>query len=243
VIRTRLIEDLRKVDSHRRFAVYYPAYPDATEQPINLHAKVMIVDDRLVRIGSSNLNNRSMGLDTECDLAIEAHDDQEHVAAAIHAFRNRLLGEHLDVSPGQIDKAREREGSLIGAIEALRSSGRSLEPLEPRLKKSAYPVLSDTEIMDPERPVDSDALLRQFVPRQKSRSAGLRLVGWVLFMVALLGALASALAAYGLGALMGRRAVRLLAGDLNERFLWGRPLRWLLAHFGSAPAPLSYPAG
>ncbi|HSN70712.1 MAG TPA: phospholipase D-like domain-containing protein, partial [Steroidobacteraceae bacterium] len=36
-----------------------------------VHAKLTIVDDRLLRVGSANLNNRSMGLDSECDLAIE----------------------------------------------------------------------------------------------------------------------------------------------------------------------------
>ena len=40
--------------------------------PIYVHAKVLTIDDRLLRVGSSNLNNRSMGFDTECDLAIEA---------------------------------------------------------------------------------------------------------------------------------------------------------------------------
>ena len=39
-----------------------------------VHSKVMIVDDRLLRVGSANLNNRSMGTDTECDLAIEARN-------------------------------------------------------------------------------------------------------------------------------------------------------------------------
>lgn len=33
-----------------------------------------------------------------------------------------------------------------------------------------------------------------------------------------------------------------LLGDLNEWFLWGRPLRWLHQHFQRAPAPASYPA-
>ena len=42
-----------------------------------VHSKVMIVDDRLLRIGSANLNNRSMGTDTECDLAIEARNEAE----------------------------------------------------------------------------------------------------------------------------------------------------------------------
>jgi phospholipase D1/2 len=32
----------------------------------------MIIDDRLLRVGSSNFNNRSMDFDTECDLAVEA---------------------------------------------------------------------------------------------------------------------------------------------------------------------------
>ncbi|MDA3969971.1 MAG: hypothetical protein PF442_01330 [Desulfobulbaceae bacterium] len=39
-----------------------------------------------------------MGLDTECDLALEA-GGQQRLKTAIAAFRNRLLAEHLDVSP------------------------------------------------------------------------------------------------------------------------------------------------
>jgi endonuclease/exonuclease/phosphatase family metal-dependent hydrolase len=37
-------------------------------------------------------------------------------------------------------------------------------------------------------------------------------------------------------------AATVLLGDLNEWFLWGRPLRWLHARFGHAPAPASFPA-
>jgi endonuclease/exonuclease/phosphatase family metal-dependent hydrolase len=33
-----------------------------------------------------------------------------------------------------------------------------------------------------------------------------------------------------------------LMGDLNEWFLWGRPLRWLRAYFGHTPSPATYPA-
>jgi endonuclease/exonuclease/phosphatase family metal-dependent hydrolase len=33
-----------------------------------------------------------------------------------------------------------------------------------------------------------------------------------------------------------------LMGDLNEWFLWGRPLRWLHARFGAMPAPATFPA-
>jgi endonuclease/exonuclease/phosphatase family metal-dependent hydrolase len=33
-----------------------------------------------------------------------------------------------------------------------------------------------------------------------------------------------------------------LMGDVNEWYLWGRPVRWLHAHFRPTPAPATYPA-
>ena len=37
-------------------------------------------------------------------------------------------------------------------------------------------------------------------------------------------------------------AVRVLCGDLNEWFLWGRPVRWLHRVFDRTPAPATFPA-
>src|SRR6185295_2195493 len=34
-----------------------------------------------------------------------------------------------------------------------------------------------------------------------------------------------------------------LLGDVNEWFLWGRPLRWLHGYFSSTPAPATFPSG
>ena len=34
--------------------------------------RILVADDHVLRVGSSNLNNRSMGLDTECDVTIDA---------------------------------------------------------------------------------------------------------------------------------------------------------------------------
>jgi len=36
--------------------------------------------------------------------------------------------------------------------------------------------------------------------------------------------------------------VTVLLGDLNEWFLWGRPLRWLRSRYGATPAPATYPS-
>jgi phosphatidylserine/phosphatidylglycerophosphate/cardiolipin synthase-like enzyme len=46
--------------------------PSRRGTPIFAPAKILVMDDRLLRVGSSNPTNRSLGLDTECDLAVEA---------------------------------------------------------------------------------------------------------------------------------------------------------------------------
>ena len=68
--RERLVRLLRKADLHGRLGVYWPAAGSGVS--VYVHSKVMVVDGRLLRIGSSNFNNRSLGFDSECDIAIEA---------------------------------------------------------------------------------------------------------------------------------------------------------------------------
>ncbi len=191
MMRVGLIRALREADKFGRFAVYYPDKPDLGEQSINLHAKIMVMDDRLVRVGSANLNNRSMGLDTECDLAIEAPADDDRVSHAIRHFRNRLLGEHLDCSPDEVDARVKQEGSLLRGIESLRGHGRTLSPLEPHLPEPDERVLRDIKITDPERPMDTNALLEHFVPERRAKPAGLRIAGWLVTLLVLLATAAA----------------------------------------------------
>ncbi|ODN72001.1 phospholipase D-like domain-containing protein [Methylobrevis pamukkalensis] len=94
--RARLLDLVEKADRHGRFRIYTPV--TAGRKPIYVHAKVMVVDDRLLKVGSSNLNNRSLGFDTECDLTIEARpgaSDEADLRRSITALRNDLLAEHL----------------------------------------------------------------------------------------------------------------------------------------------------
>ena len=127
-LRARMLRALRAADRYGRFRAYYPDHADLCEQCINLHSKLMVVDDRFAEVGSANLNNRSLGYDTECDLALEASETR--VQRAVALLRNRLLAEHLDVSPDQVAEALAERGSLIGAIEALRGGTRTLTPLD-----------------------------------------------------------------------------------------------------------------
>ncbi|MDC8830956.1 VTT domain-containing protein [Alteromonas gilva] len=57
-----------------------------------IHSKVMAVDDKYLIIGSANLSNRSMSLDTEVDLIL--HGNNEENRDCIRLIRNDLLAEH-----------------------------------------------------------------------------------------------------------------------------------------------------
>jgi phospholipase D1/2 len=151
-LRTRLIERLRAADVHGHFRVYYP-FIDGLKSGtcIDVHSKMIVIDDEVVRIGSANLANRSMGLDTECDLTIEALD-RDDVRETIRDFRAQLLAEHLGFEPAQVREAIDRTGSLRSAIDELQQDGRTLKPL-PALPQASGTVLSVISVADPEKPV------------------------------------------------------------------------------------------
>ncbi|MBL6459104.1 phospholipase [Belnapia sp. T6] len=131
--RDSLVARLRAADRHGRFAAYAPRTVGG--RTVLVHSKVAIIDDRLLRVGSANLNNRSGGFDTECDLALEAPDGPAgaHVETAIGRFREKLIGHFLDVDERRMAAAISRAGSLAGGIEALDGDRdvRRLQPLPP----------------------------------------------------------------------------------------------------------------
>jgi phospholipase D1/2 len=166
VLREQLLDELQAADEHGRLRVYYPWIAALGDVCINQHAKLLIIDDELARVGSANLNNRSMGLDTECDLALEARGS-DRVRAAIARLRDRLLAEHLDTEPATVAAVHARTGSLITTIEQLGTEGRSLRPLPSGIAPSIDPMLTDPRLIDPERPGDQDELIAELVPQEK----------------------------------------------------------------------------
>src|SRR5688572_7268061 len=156
VLRTRLIQRLRQADRHGRFRVYYPHVPGLPDTCcLDVHSKAMIVDDSALRIGSANLCNRSMGMDTECDVLIESRGEA-HVAGVIRAFRDRLLAEHLGISADKLSQKIHDANSLHGAIDALRSEGRSLRELNDKEWPEA--IVSIASVADPDEPIALDIL-------------------------------------------------------------------------------------
>lgn len=168
--RAKLFDWVRKSDPRHRFRIYTPVTEGG--QPIYVHAKILIVDDVLFRIGSSNLNNRSMGFDTECDLLIEAGDGDSDLRGRIQTIADGLLAEHLGCESGVVRQARlDKGGSLIAAIDALRGSARTLEPFEPEPINEVEKQLAESDLLDPEKP---PRFVKSFLSSVRSRAGSLR---------------------------------------------------------------------
>ncbi len=131
-----------------------------------VHSKVMIVDDALLRIGSSNLNNRSMGLDTECDLVIEARSEDERLA--IKRVRDTLVGHHCGSDAEEVAQALARTDSLITTAESLSHDGHRLVPVDDLRGGTVRWLETVDGIADPEQPIAAPALLSRFVGMRPS---------------------------------------------------------------------------
>ncbi len=150
--RDRVIRRLKRMDRHGKLRVYYAATSglNGGEQEITVHSKVIIIDDRFVRIGSSNLNNRSEGLDTECDLAIEARDEAQRIAIA--SLRNKLLAEHLGSSPGVVAQTLSKHRSMIASLDALNVGSRGLREFSIDLAAGEISPMPGASLVDPKIP-------------------------------------------------------------------------------------------
>jgi uncharacterized membrane protein YdjX (TVP38/TMEM64 family)/phosphatidylserine/phosphatidylglycerophosphate/cardiolipin synthase-like enzyme len=190
VLRARMHARLRAADRAGRYRMYCPMHScDENEAVcINVHSKVFIVDDELLTLGSANLANRSLCVDTECNLALEARGDAR-VRDAIAGLRARLLAEHMGVTPQEV---LAQGPSLHAAIAALCDEHRRhLRPIDPTVDPALDAVLPD-EVVDPDGPLDPHVLISDLMPARKHRDLVRARVVAVLAAAVLIGLLAMA---------------------------------------------------
>jgi phosphatidylserine/phosphatidylglycerophosphate/cardiolipin synthase-like enzyme len=146
-----LLQRLREADRHGRFSAWAPR--TAGGRPIIVHSKVSMIDDRLMQIGSANLNNRSGGFDTECDVALVAESPWDATSRLIASLRARLLGHFIGVEAEAFERAYSRTGRVARAIEEL-DGARRLRPLaDPPTLLSG--IMAEWQLGDPTSPEDS----------------------------------------------------------------------------------------
>jgi phosphatidylserine/phosphatidylglycerophosphate/cardiolipin synthase-like enzyme len=161
------LERLRAVAAETGHALgcYYSlAAGSADREPVTtyIHTKAMIVDDRFLTVGSANLTNRSMGLDSELHASWEAAPGDAHLQERIRAIRVSLLAEHSGLSA---------EGS--GPLEALDGLVSRLDAIaarpDTRLRVLEGPSAAQEALMDV---VDPQALPFDPAGADESRSVG-----------------------------------------------------------------------
>ncbi len=177
LIRSRLLHELRDSDRHGRLHAVYPDLPALGDRCLMVHAKVMITDDRVLRLGSSNLSNRSMGLDSECDLCLIG--ESEAARSQIQQLRRRLLGMFVARSSDEVARIEQDAADSASRSDAASASvpwGKALarlldderqpehsergtaadnrlmlRPLQPALDPEWNRQLPDERLIDPDR--------------------------------------------------------------------------------------------
>jgi phospholipase D1/2 len=162
----QLIRRLRKVaaETGHALGIFYtlPATDEGREadHPTYIHSKLMIVDDRLLTVGSANLTNRSMVVDTELNLSVEADgasDRDMSLGTSIRDIRTALLAEHTGGA------MLPQVTGLVSALEDLAARGASGDCNGPyRLRHHPAPDLGEQAalaLIDPQKlPFDPDEI-------------------------------------------------------------------------------------
>jgi len=191
VLRTGLLKRLAGADRHGRLRVCYPHVPELAEGCcLDVHSKLMIVDDQQLRIGSSNLANRSMGVDTECDLLVESRGRSD-VQQAIRDFRVRLMAEHLGRDCAEVAAHCGETSTLCGTVDDLSGGVRSLKKLED-LPEWPDAVVELAAVADPAEPIARDFLELAPPAPVEEPAAGGPAWGRLALIVAVIAALAAA---------------------------------------------------
>jgi len=187
VLRSRLVKRLREADEYRRLRIFCPVLDEQKSCCMSVHSKLLIADNEIVRIGSANVSNRSMGLDTECDLALEA-DGNRAIEQAIERLRNSLLAEHLGASLEDFARTMEQTHSVIASIRKFRTDhSRTLELVDCSVPEWLDQMIPDSALLDPETPIAPEKLVDEFVLSDERGSSSGALFRGLLIMVFMFG--------------------------------------------------------
>ena len=117
IMQSRLIGRLREIakQTGHHLGIYYPASVNSSGEELEtyIHSKLLLVDDRFLTVGSANMNNRSLGYDTELNVSWEGQPG-DGASASIHDARINLLAEHTGY-----DLAACRKLSIPGLVRNL----------------------------------------------------------------------------------------------------------------------------
>lgn len=140
------------IESGRVF-LGYSSIQDKDEKQAykRIHSKVMSIDDKYLVIGSSNISNRSMSLDTEVDLVF--YGDTRQNCQDISRVRDDLLAEHTGRSIEQVTSLMQKADPLNAIITEQPQYQYSLSEVDDsRFTNKSWQSLFGS-LSDPEEPL------------------------------------------------------------------------------------------
>ncbi len=187
VAQVRLLRALRRLASETGHAlgVYCSAARDERGEDVftYIHSKLMVVDDDFLTLGSANTTNRSLGLDSELNLAWEAPEssDGRMMRRAIRRLRVSLLAEHAGLRGSAAMRELAGAKRLVAWLDEVAASGQSRlrpHPMETVFDQSPLlkPLEPEELMFDPE-----DSLLDEGLFESLRQEQGLLVTGFRLF--------------------------------------------------------------
>lgn len=162
IAQSRLVRQLREIarETGHHLGIYYPTSvaPSGEELDTYIHSKLLLVDDRFLTVGSANMNNRSLGYDTELNVAWEGRGDDD-LSGSIREARIDLLAEHTGLN---VDECRRLHiGGLVRQLNLLADSGATRlrhHPLRSSSEEYAWltTIFPDGLPFDPQSPVAAE---------------------------------------------------------------------------------------
>jgi phosphatidylserine/phosphatidylglycerophosphate/cardiolipin synthase-like enzyme len=160
IAQVKILRDLQRLarENGHSVGIYYAAStgPDGREMPTYIHSKFLLVDDRFLTVGSANMNNRSMGLDTELNVSWEALLDDRALGQSIRDVRIDLLAEHTGLTAAAMRGELGRTKGLVDYLDRL-AAGKASRLRHHPIETVEYPLLTsflpEGLPFDPEGPI------------------------------------------------------------------------------------------
>ena len=176
IAQERVIRGLKEVarENGHSLGIYHPVSvsPEGEELPTYIHSKLLLIDDRFLSVGSANMNNRSMGYDTELNVAWEGSARETELVDSLQEVRANLLAEHTGLDTAAHNDLSRVKG-LVEYLNGLADRGSCRLRHHPvRTVSESYQwitsVLPDGLPFDAEAPEDPESTYEAISTKQDS---------------------------------------------------------------------------